>query len=121
VLNTENIRKAILVHAEWKTRLQKAIETGTIEVSVEKTRSDNQCQLGQWLYGVEFSAPAEQTEHYRTVKQLHARFHEGASNVVKLVMAGQKDAALKAIGVLGSYSTASSALTNALSKWRASG
>jgi hypothetical protein len=119
MLNPDQIRKAIMAHAEWKTRLQKAIETGKIDVSAAKARSDRECQLGQWLFGAEMSPAEKQTDHYRTVKQLHTRFHEEASKVMELVMVGQTDAAQRAINLLGSYSSASSALTNALTKWQA--
>ena len=120
MVNPDAIQKAVIAHAEWKSRLHKTIETGKVESSVADVRSDSKCQFGKWLQGEELTPEEKQTVHYRTVKQLHTRFHEEAARVLELVVAGQKDAALKAVGLLGSYATASAALTNALAKWQTS-
>jgi len=119
--DAELIRKAIMAHAEWKTRLQKAIETGKVDVSVAKARSATDCQLGAWLTGTDLTAVEKRTDHYQTIKRLHAKFHEEAARIVQLIMVGQKEAATKSLGLLGEYSVASAALTNALAKWEAAG
>jgi len=119
MVNTEAIQKAILAHSEWKVRLQKAIETGKVDVDIAQVKADNNCQFGKWLYSEELTPAEKQTVHYGTVRQLHARFHVEAASVLELARAGKKDQALKAMGLVGSYDTASNALTNALTKWQA--
>jgi len=116
----EKLQHAIAAHASWKARLRNAISTGKLDVAIGTVRVDDQCEFGKWLYGPELSAAEKQSEHYTTVKQLHAQFHREAATVAELATTGKKDAAEKALGIDGSYQTASSALTQAMTKWRMS-
>lgn len=118
MVNKDAIQSAIAAHGAWKSRLVGAIDTGKFDVPVSTVEQDNQCPFGKWLYGSELAAQDRQTEHYRGVQQLHARFHEHAAKVLKLAISGQKEAAGKAIGMGGEYSKASTDLTLALVAWR---
>jgi hypothetical protein len=118
--NIEKLQQAIAAHASWKARLRNAISTGKLEVAIGTVKADDQCEFGKWLYGRELSAAEKQSEHYITVKQLHAQFHREAATVAELATTGKKDAAEKALGTGSSYQTASSALTEAMTKWRMS-
>ncbi|HTT32862.1 MAG TPA: CZB domain-containing protein [Methylomirabilota bacterium] len=120
MVNLEVIQKALAAHGSWKARLRQAIGSGKFEVGAETVKLDNQCEFGKWLYGTELSAVEKQTEHYVTVKKLHAQFHQEAAKVVELATSGQKDKAEAAIGLSGSYGQASHALTEAMVKWRGS-
>jgi len=120
MVSPDNIQTAIAAHASWKARLRAAIGSGKFDVPVATVKQDNQCQFGKWLYGSEISAAEKQTEHYRTVRQLHAQFHEQAAKVVEFAISGQKDAAGKAIGFSGDYTRVSSELTAAMARWRQS-
>jgi hypothetical protein len=118
--NVEALQKAIAAHSGWKARLRTAVSTGKFEIATDTVKADNQCEFGKWLYGSELSSAEKQSEHYRTVKQLHAQFHQEAAKVVELATSGQKETAEKAIALGGSYGKASQALTEAMVKWRES-
>jgi chemoreceptor zinc-binding protein len=120
MLNLDAIQKAIAAHTGWKARLRTAVTSGTFEVAVATVRADNQCEFGKWLYGSELSDSDKAADHYQTVKQLHARFHQEAAAVVSLATSGQKDKAEAAIAMDGCYSKASRSLTEAMIRWRES-
>jgi hypothetical protein len=112
------IQKAIAAHASWKARLRSAVDTGKFDVAPAVIRTDNQCEFGKWLHGTDFSAADKQTKNYRSAMELHAKFHEEAAKVVELAISGHKDEASLAMGLDGSYTKASSALTKELVQWR---
>jgi hypothetical protein len=116
----EMIDKGIAAHASWKARLRTAARTGSFEVATGTVKADDQCEFGRWLYGKEFSAQDRQSEHYQSVKQLHAQFHVHAAKVVELATAGKKDDAEKEIGLGSRYAQTSTELTGAMVKWRES-
>jgi methyl-accepting chemotaxis protein len=114
---SQAILDAISAHTAWKTRLRAAIASRHLDMPVPSIRADNQCPFGKWLYGPDLPAPVKQTEQYRTVKQVHAQFHEEAAKVAQLALAGQKEAADAAMGAGGGFQHAATALTSALSQW----
>ncbi len=118
MIDAEKIQKAIAAHANWKAHLREAVETGKFEGTVAIVKRDNRCEFGKWLYGPDFSAAERQTEDYRAVIELHAKFHQEAAKVVELVNSGQHDAADEAMALQGSYNKASCALTKELVRWR---
>ncbi len=113
------LRSAINAHAAWTSRLRAAIGSRHLDIPVATVKVDNQCQFGKWLYGEQLSGEEKQTGHYRTVKQLHAQFHEAASAVAHFAIAGQKEAAENAMSPGSEYARISSALTGALNHWSA--
>jgi hypothetical protein len=87
---SEFLDKAITAHNSWKTRLKTAIEGGEIP-DESKVAVDNMCDLGKWIHadGIKLSALPE----YVDLKAKHARFHQAAAKVVKLIKSGNKPAA----------------------------
>jgi len=118
MINADVLRKAIVAHSGWKTRLQAALNTGKCDVASATAKADNQCDFGKWLYGPDISAVDKQTEFYRTVKQLHAQFHQEAAKVIDWTTSGNKKAAEQSMALGGSYLKASSQLVEAITKWR---
>jgi len=118
MINVDMIQKAIAAHANWKARLRTAVDTGKFDGTAATVKLDNQCGFGKWLYGADFSADEKKTENYRTAVDLHAKFHREAAQVVEWATSGQKDAAEQAMGLEGSYTKASTALTKELVQWR---
>ncbi len=114
----EELDKAIGVHGLWKTKLRTAIETSKIDVVIETIRVDNQCAFGKWFYGSTLSTQDKASNHYKTVKQLHAEFHKTAARVAELAVNGKKAEAEKMIAVGGEYSKISSQLTQAMMEWK---
>jgi hypothetical protein len=112
------IQKAITAHSSWKTRLKSAVATGKSDVTPADIKMDNRREFGKWLYGSDFSAAEKQAKNYRTAIDLHAKFHQEAAQVAEWALSGNKDEAEKAMGLEGSYSKDSSALTKELVQWR---
>ena len=112
------IQKAIAAHSSWKTRLRSAIDSAKCDVTPAAIKVDNQCEFGKWLYGPDFTAAEKQSQNYRSAVDLHAKFHREAAQVVEWATSGHKDKADAAMGIEGSYTKASSALTKELVAWR---
>lgn len=117
MIHKEEILKAIGAHGQWKTRLTQAIETGKMDVSVETVRLDNQCAFGKWLYGPTLDAKDKLSPQYKEVRSLHAKFHEVASQVLELALAGKKHEAQQLMSLNGEYAKVSSQLTAAMMAW----
>ena len=115
-MEASDIERGIAAHARWKYRLFDAIETGSSEWTVESLRSHDRCQFGQWLAGL---PPGERSpEHYEKVTDLHAKFHEKASEVLELALSGRKQEAEAAIALGSPFSVISADLTMAMSAWK---
>jgi methyl-accepting chemotaxis protein len=113
------LKTAVSAHAAWTSRLKAAIANKHLDIPVATVKVDNQCQFGKWLYGEQLSGEEKRTDSYRTVKQLHAQFHEAASAVAQFAIAGQTEAAENAMSAGSEYTRVSSALTAALNNWSA--
>ena len=117
MVTKEAIDAALLAHGQWKKRLQDAISTGQSEFKAVDVKRDDACQFGKWLYGL----PQEDknSEHYQTVKSLHADFHKAAGEVLELAIAGKKQEALKKLEYDSQYGIAAGKLVVALQLWKA--
>lgn len=109
----EQIQKAITAHGIWKVRLSQSVEAGSADMTVNVVRADNQCPLGQWLYGPIDSA-LKASERYATVKELHARFHQAAGDVLALSLARKRTDALAAMEFGSTFKQSSAKLVIAL-------
>ena len=116
MVNLEAINKGIAAHSAWKARLRTAVSSGKFDVPAAKVAMDNQCEFGKWLYGL--SGSDKQTEHFNTVRRLHAQFHEEAAQIVVLATSGQSEKAEQAMALGGSYTKTSAELTGAMVTWR---
>jgi methyl-accepting chemotaxis protein len=114
----EEIIKAVGAHGEWKMRLKSAIANGKSEFQVSTVQKDNECPFGKWLNSVE--ADMKASADFEKVRQLHAKFHTEAANVLGLALKGDKATAEKSLESGGAFTQASSELTNALMAWRSS-
>ena len=116
--NKEAIDKAIAAHGMWKTRLKQAIDTREVDIPVEMIRTDCNCIFGKWLNDPTHTATDKASDHYKTVKQLHAEFHKVAAHVAELALAGNRREAEKMISLGGEYASVSSKLTAAMKAWK---
>jgi hypothetical protein len=114
----DEIMKAIGAHGEWKMRLKLAIANGKSEFQVSTVQNDSECPFGKWLYAAE--AEVKASADYEKARQLHAKFHTEAANVLGLALKGNKAAAEKSLESGGAFAQASSELTNGLMAWRSS-
>jgi methyl-accepting chemotaxis protein len=114
--NAEEITKAIGAHGMWKQRLRQAIDSGKSEFTVERVQPDNLCDFGKWLHALPAADKAGM--NWKTVQELHARFHLEASRVLGLALSGQKQDAEKALANSSEFANISSNLTSAMMKWK---
>lgn len=112
----EEITAAIAAHGQWKQRLIDAIDTGNSEFKPDVLKQDNQCAFGKWFYSL--PAAEQNSSSGKEIKDLHAKFHQYAGNILHLALIGKKDEARKEIGFGSEYSKCSSQLVSALTKWK---
>ncbi len=108
----ETIDKAIWAHSRWKTHLKNAIETGQSDFSVEQTRNHHTCAFGQWLDSKE----GKRLRDYQEIAKLHQAFHEEASHILSLALAGQKKDASDKIQLGSQFSQLTAQLVNKLAE-----
>jgi hypothetical protein len=113
---SEEIKKAMGAHGAWRLRLRTAIAVGRSDTTPAKVKCDNLCEFGQWLYGSTLDSRTRSGMPYQVVRRLHGEFHECASRVLGLAVAGQKDNAMALLE--GEYTERSDKLLRALTKWR---
>jgi chemoreceptor zinc-binding protein len=111
----EEIKKAVGAHGMWKQRLKQAIDSGKSDFTVDRVRVDNMCDFGKWLYSL---AASDQTSaHWKSVRELHAKFHAEAAHVLSLAVSGHKQDAEKGLATGSNFAKISSELTGAMMKW----
>lgn len=83
-----NFMSAIEAHVRWKVRLEAYI-AGTSEetLDAEAISRDDQCMLGKWIYG-EGGQEHGDNPRFDAMKEIHAKFHRCAGDVVRTVDAG---------------------------------
>jgi hypothetical protein len=114
----EEINKAIGAHGMWKQRLKEAIDTGKSDFTVERVRPDSLCDFGKWLYSL--PANDQTSPHWKTVRELHGKFHVEAAHVLSLAIGGHSEEAEKRLDTGSNFTKISSELTGAMMKWKAS-
>ncbi len=110
------IDKAIATHAWWKSDLRQAIDSGERDQTVDDVRDDDRCEFGRWLQ--KRPVAEKMSEHFRTVRELHARFHEEAAHVLELALAKRADEAMAAMAIGSSFASISARLTSAMVAWK---
>jgi methyl-accepting chemotaxis protein len=112
----DQIQKAITAHGVFKVRLGQMVEAGTNDMTAAVAAADNQCALGQWLYGG-IDPAAKANPHYQIVKDLHATFHRAAGEVVALSLTRKRTEALAAMEMGSTFKQTSAKLVIALTTW----
>ena len=110
--------KAISAHAQWKRRLNEAIDAGSSEWTVLDVRADDRCEFGGWLKSL--PAVEKTSDRYSHLCSLHAEFHQAASDVLRLALAGQEDEARAAMAVGSRFNKTSTELVLTLAEWASS-
>ena len=112
----EQIQKAITAHGVFKVRLGQMVEASGTEMTAAVAGADDQCPLGQWLYGG-VSAMDKANPQFQVVKDLHATFHHAAGEVVALSAARKRTEALAAMEMGSTFKQTSAKLVIALTNW----
>ncbi|MBX7193113.1 MAG: CZB domain-containing protein [Sandaracinaceae bacterium] len=113
---TESVDKAIAAHGMWKVKFKQMV-AGEAKIDAALTRRCDACEFGKWL-GAEGKSSLGAS--YDAVYQAHQRFHTVAADVVEAHNRGQSDAVTAALHHSGEFAKAGAALTNLLSKLKAS-
>ena len=112
----DEITKAIGAHGMWKMRLKRILETGVAEIDPVKAASDNQCEFGKWLHGQTLPADVKSSAQYKTIKILHANFHQCAGKITRLALSGEKDEANRAMST--EFDDVSRSLVAEMMQWK---
>jgi hypothetical protein len=108
----ETIDRAIVAHSRWKIHLKEAIETGKCDSTVEEVRNPHACKFGEWLD----SSAGKALPSYSEIVELHREFHEKASHVLHLALAGQKSEATEKMLLGSQFSQLTAKLVNKLAE-----
>jgi len=109
------VTKAIAAHGQWKVRLRQAIDTGKSEWSIDQVKVDDQCVLGQWIYG-DAVARFPGDPLVQEIRELHRQFHQEAAKVLSLALMGRKADAERLMEQGSAYARISGSLVRALQK-----
>jgi hypothetical protein len=105
--------RAIEAHVKWKIRLRNHLDgTSTEVLDPEVICKDDQCTLGQWIYGE--GQQYNNLPAYENLRQTHANFHKCAAEIIRKADANEKQEAEKIFG--NDYVALSRNITNTLVK-----
>jgi hypothetical protein len=111
----DELKNAIGAHGMWKSHLRKVIAGGRRELPADRARLEHLCRFNRWLDALESrereGAPVEE------VRALHARFHDEAARVLRLVEAGKVAEARQAIAVGSAFDQVTTELNATLMEW----
>jgi len=110
----DQIRNGIGAHGVWKQHLESAIEGEHLLFSYDVIERDDCCELGKWLYSDTIPPQVRSSQHYQTVRDLHADFHRVASIVARL---SESDKQRAKTVIEGEFKDASLKLTTHMMKW----
>jgi hypothetical protein len=77
-----DVKDALDAHVTWSIRLEVVLKgTSQENIEVVDIAADNNCVLGQWIYGVAKEKLGSLPE-YEELRRSHARFHLCAGNIL---------------------------------------
>jgi methyl-accepting chemotaxis protein len=113
---SNELRDALAAHAQWKTRLKNAVESGTSEFDPAVVARDDRCAFGKWLHGAA-ATDAGRSPHYASCTQAHAQFHVDAAEVLELAVAGRRAEADAKLSLSGAFCRSSAAVSSEILAW----
>ncbi len=78
-------------HKQWSKRLRRVVEGRSEPQDPELVSRDDRCALGEWMVGTGSGLVADPA--YEALRTKHADFHLCAGDVLRHVMAGEREAA----------------------------
>lgn len=108
------VHATIQAHCLWKAQLSTALTLGTTPFRAADVSRDDRCRCGQWLQGMRSERTSQRWERAR---EIHARFHAEAGNVLALVLAGKRSEARALASPGGPYLEASQLFIEELQSW----
>ncbi|HTW08579.1 MAG TPA: methyl-accepting chemotaxis protein [Acidimicrobiales bacterium] len=114
---SDQLKAAVAAHGAWKARLMEVVATGSSDLDPAVVSRDDRCKFGTWVY--EGSPPeARRSAHYGQVRELHAKFHNLAGQIVRQATGGQRPQAVQAVEFGGALDKLSTALVGEINSWR---
>jgi len=114
---SDQLKAAVAAHGAWKARLMEVVATGSSGLDPAVVSRDDKCKFGTWVY--EASPPeARGSAHYGQVRELHAKFHNLAGQILRLAASGQRHQAAQAVEFGGELDKLSTALIGEINTWR---
>ena len=115
-IDVNRLTDAIVLHKQWKQRLQGALMIGRSAYTVAEVSDSENCELGVWLNALPVNIKA--TDQWKLVKKIHREFHECAALVLDLTLKGHQSEAAVLLEPGGLFSESEVNLTNALMQWK---
>ncbi|ELA09598.1 hypothetical protein MOMA_04310 [Moraxella macacae 0408225] len=112
-IQTLDFATALKAHADWKSKLRNAIETGE-ELDEAKVSRDDLCVLGTWLHDKDTQNTLAGLESYRHCKHKHADFHKEIGKVARAINSKNFDLAKQMIATGSEYSDLSTEIAMSL-------
>jgi hypothetical protein len=116
MITKEEIKKAMIAHGTWKSRLMKVIQGDVNEFDLGKVSRDDVCEFGRWLHNLPVSVKNEPI--WKEVQTTHAKFHLEAARILGLATRGFREEALEALKVTNTFGQISGKMVMLLHKWR---
>lgn len=90
-----DLSNAILVHQQWKSRLNQFLG-GALQEKLDSATvgKDDQCELGRWIHG-EGRKQFLGVPEFEELQERHARFHKKAGDIVRMANQGNTKGALE--------------------------
>lgn len=103
VVKVFDFNAAIAAHIDWKMKLSRYLHQPDGSLEHEKVCLDNACVLGKWIHG-----EGQQHSHlsprlFESVKDSHAKFHQTAGEIVRLINIGDRKKAELMLAPSGPY------------------
>ncbi len=110
-----NFMSAIEAHVRWKIRLEAYIAgTSEEQLDPEVVCRDDQCPLGKWIYSDGGQQYGDNPE-FEAMRLTHAKFHQCAGDVIRLVDEGNKEEASRLL-CSGDYASHSHQIKSKLAR-----
>jgi hypothetical protein len=111
-----NLENAIKAHADWRSKLRLAAQTGE-QLDAQTVGRDDCCELGKWLHGPGQSKCGSKPS-FVTLISAHRDFHKEAGKVAQTINSGNPGAAEHMLGSDTGFSKASANVTRLIVQLR---
>lgn len=103
---------AVAAHVAWKTKLSRYLRNPDKSLKAADIALDNQCALGQWLYGEgeKYSSDPQFSE----LKKQHTTFHREAADLIRRADRGENVTEEAGLGANSPYGKASAQVVQSI-------
>ena len=109
-----DFEEAIAAHSAWKRKLSAYLRSPDHSIQAAKVGMDNQCSLGQWLYGEGRKYASD--PDFSQLQKAHANFHSEAADLVRRADGGEQVSEEAGLGANSQYAKVSSQVVQLIMK-----